>query len=212
MPASKSKEASSEAAALGKTRQHTGDGALIVLSGPSGVGKGTVVARVLGDVAGLTRSVSVTTRKLRMAEQEGVDYFFTDRESFENMKERGHFIESAEFAGNYYGTPRKWVEERLAEGLDVLLVIEVQGAKQVRESFPDAVMVFLSPPSMDELEKRLRGRGTESEEKISLRLKKAGQEMTERNLFHYEVVNDDVDHAVTNLLSIVYAERCRIKT
>ncbi|MBC7998272.1 MAG: guanylate kinase, partial [Leptolyngbya sp.] len=107
---------------------------------------------------------------------------------------------------------RKWVEERLAEGLDVLLVIEVQGAKQVRESFPDAVMVFLSPPSMDELEKRLRGRGTESEEKISLRLKKAGQEMTERNLFHYEVVNDDVDHAVTNLLSIVYAERCRIKT
>lgn len=187
-------------------------GNLFVLTGPSGVGKNTIIFRVLDECSGLVESVSVTTRKIRDGERDGLDYFFTDRESFEKMQKQKHFIESAEFAGNYYGTPKNWVVQRLQEGLDVVLVIEVQGAKQVKEHFPEAILVFLAPPSMDVLEKRLRGRATESEDVIAMRLDKAGQEMKQRQIFHYEVVNDDVDQAVNNVLSIVYAERCRIRT
>lgn len=186
-------------------------GNLFVLTGPSGVGKNTIICRVLDEAGGIVESVSVTTRKQREGERDGVDYFFTDRESFEKMRTKNHFIESAEFAGNYYGTPRNWVENRLTEGLDVVLVIEVQGAKQVMKQFPQAILVFLAPPSMDVLEKRLRTRATEPEDVIAMRLDKAGQELKERDFFHYEVVNDDMDQAVNNVLSIVYAERCRIR-
>jgi len=186
-------------------------GNLFVLTGPSGVGKNTIIYRVLDEAGGIVESVSVTTRKQREGERDGVDYFFTDRDSFEKMRSKKHFIESAEFAGNYYGTPRNWVENRIVEGLDVVLVIEVQGAKQVKQQFPNAILIFLAPPSMDVLEKRLRNRATEAEDVIAMRLDKAGQEMKERDLFHYEVVNDDMDQAVNNVLSIVYAERCRIK-
>lgn len=194
-----------------KTPETVTPGNLFVLTGPSGVGKNTIIYRVLNEAGGIVESVSVTTRKQREGERDGVDYFFTDRESFEKMRAKNHFIESAEFAGNYYGTPRNWVENRIMEGLDVVLVIEVQGAKQVKKQFPDAILVFLAPPSMDELEKRLRNRATEAEDVIAMRLDKAGQEMKERSLFHYEVVNDDMDQAVNNVLSIVYAERCRIR-
>ncbi len=186
-------------------------GNLFVLTGPSGVGKNTIIARVLHEAGGIVESVSVTTRKQREGELDGVDYFFTDHDSFEKMRKQNHFIESAEFAGNFYGTPRNWVENRIMEGLDVVLVIEVQGAKQVKKLFPSSILVFLAPPSMDELEKRLRTRATESEDVIAMRLDKAGQELKERDFFHYEVVNDDIDQAVNNVLSIVYAERCRIK-
>jgi guanylate kinase len=214
MPASKSKQSSSKETAPAPSRKR-GDkvtpGNLFVLTGPSGVGKNTIIDRVLAEAGGLVESVSVTTRKQRDGERDGVDYFFTDRESFEKMRGHNHFIESAEFAGNYYGTPRNWVEQRLKEGLDVVLVIEVQGAKQVKNHFPEAILVFLAPPSIHELEKRLRGRATEPEDVIAMRLDKAGQELKERNLFHYEVVNEDIDQAVNNVLSIVYAERCRIK-
>lgn len=218
MPASRSKQSlpqesdpDSEPVKGDKPERKIKPGNLFVLTGPSGVGKNTIIDRVLSEAGGLVESVSVTTRKQRDGERDGVDYFFTDRESFEKMKSHNHFIESAEFAGNYYGTPRNWVQMRVQEGLDVVLVIEVQGAKQVKQQFPDAILVFLAPPSMVELEKRLRRRATESEDVIAMRLDKAGQEMNQRHLFHYEVVNEDVDQAVNNVLSIVYAERCRIQ-
>ncbi|PZM82700.1 MAG: guanylate kinase [Candidatus Melainabacteria bacterium] len=221
MPASKSKQSlpkesdqtdsDSEPVEGGKEPHKVNPGNLFVLTGPSGVGKNTIIDRVLAEAGGIVESVSVTTRKQRESERDGVDYFFTDRESFEKMKKQNHFIEHAEFAGNYYGTPRNWVENRIREGLDVVLVIEVQGAKQVKKQFPSSILIFLAPPCMDELEKRLRSRATEPEDVIAMRLDKAGQEMKERDVFHYEVVNEDVDQAVNNVLSIVYAERCRIR-
>lgn len=218
MPASRSKqslpkesEPDCEPAKGEQSSRTLKPGNLFVLTGPSGVGKNTIIARVLSEAGGIVESVSVTTRKMREGEMDGVDYFFTDHESFEKMRAQNHFIESAEFAGNFYGTPRNWVENRIMEGLDVVLVIEVQGAKQVKKQFRNAILVFLAPPSIDELEKRLRSRATEPEDVIAMRLDKAGQEMKERDFFHYEVVNDDVDQAVNNVLSIVYAERCRIK-
>jgi len=184
---------------------------LIVVTGPSGVGKGTVVSKLLQQVQNLTKSVSVTTRELRPSEVEGVDYFFRTADEFEAMIDSGLFMEWAEFAGNLYGTPSAWVVEQLASSRDVILEIEVQGAKQIKERFPQAVLIFLSPPSLAELKSRLKGRATETAVKLTLRLAKARQEMRERALFHYEVVNDNIDDAVNNLAHIVYAERCRIR-
>ncbi len=196
-------------------------GNLIVITGPSGVGKGTVVQKLLDEVSRLTKSVSVTTRAMRPGEKDGVDYTFVTDEKFAEMLENGAFMEWAEYSGNFYGTPHAWVEDQLRvkkdangvdqAGNDVILEIEVDGAKQIRDRFSQAVLIFLSPPSFDELKSRLKGRGTESAAKIQLRLHKARQEMRERGLFHYEVVNDNVDEAVKNLLHVVYAERCRIR-
>jgi guanylate kinase len=186
-------------------------GNLFVFSGPSGVGKGTVVKQLLQQVPGLVKSVSVTTREQRPGEQDGVNYFFATVDEFERLRRENKLMEWAEFAGSLYGTPKQWVETQLAAGLDVLLEIEVQGAKQIRQRFPEAVLVFISPPSFDALRERLVGRATESSEKIALRLAKAQQELRERHLFHYEVVNDNIEEAVNNLANIVYAERCRIR-
>jgi guanylate kinase len=186
-------------------------GNLIVITGPSGVGKGTVVQRLLAVVPKLTRSVSVTTREQRPAEEESIDYFFRTLSQFEGMATEDKFMEWAEFAGNRYGTPRAWVLQELRSGRDVILEIEVQGAKQIKQKFPEAVLIFLSPPSFEALKSRLQGRATENAMKMALRLRKARQEMRERHLFHYEVINDDVDEAVNNLVNIVYAERCRIR-
>jgi|SRR5277367_3685600 len=186
-------------------------GNLIVITGPSGVGKGTLVERLLGGVPCIKRSVSVTTREKRPGEEEGIDYFFRTPEEFKRLADENTFMEWAEFAGNFYGTPKQWVEQQLLLGQDIILEIEVQGAKQVKVRCPDAVLIFLSPPSFEELESRLRRRGTESPEKLALRLKKAMQELGERDLFHYEVVNDIVEEAVNDLLHIVYSERCRIR-
>jgi guanylate kinase len=186
-------------------------GNLIVITGPSGVGKGTVVQRLLESVPKLTKSVSVTTRKIRELEAEGFDYFFRSGDEFTQMVEDDKFLEWAEFAGNRYGTPRTWVEHELRQGRDVILEIEVQGAKQIKRKFPNAVLIFLSPPSLDALARRLKGRKTETPPMVQLRLAKARQELRERGLFHYEVVNDNIEDAVTNLTCIVYAERCRIR-
>jgi guanylate kinase len=228
---SSKKEAAADAAAAPRVARDAGFGAgpvkrlpkgnLIVITGPSGVGKGTVVQRLLDEVPNLSKSVSATTRAMRPGERDGVDYFFVTDEKFAEMLENNEFMEWAEYSGNFYGTPRKWVEEQLRvkrheasgeqAGTDVILEIEVDGAKQIRDRFAQAVLIFLSPPSFDELKSRLKGRGTESGAKIQLRLHKARQEMRERGLFYYEVVNDNIDEAVKNLTHIVYAERCRIR-
>lgn len=184
-------------------------GNLMVLTGPSGVGKGTLTKRLLAEVPRLVKSVSVTTRERRPKEEEGVDYFFRSREEFETLKP--DLLEWAEFAGNCYGTPLFWVDEQLDKGNDVLLEIEVQGAHQVRKKRAESLLIFVSPPSFDELRCRLESRGTETEEKIMRRLAKAEDELREKHLFHYEVINDDIDVAVNNLTHIVYAERCRIR-
>lgn len=186
-------------------------GNLFVFTGPSGVGKGTISRQLLSQVPGLVKSVSVTTRPQRPGEQEGVNYFFRTIEQFEQLRDSNQLMEWAEFAGNLYGTPRAWVEAQISAGLDVMLEIEVQGAKQIREKFPQSVLLFISPPSFEALRQRLVGRATESPEKIVQRLAKAQQEMREKHLFHYEVVNDNIDEAVMNLAHIVYAERCRIR-
>jgi guanylate kinase len=201
--------------ATGEDKRTTGNrrrtGNLIVVTGPSGVGKGTLVGRLMTQVPKLTKSVSVTTRSMRPSEVEGVDYFFRPAEEFGSMIENGLFMEWAEFAGNLYGTPREWVLEQLKQGNDVILEIEVRGAIQIKESFPLAVLIFISPPSIEELKQRLRNRATETPAEFHLRLAKARWEMRERNVFYYEVVNDNIDDAVNNLAHIVYAERCRIR-
>ena len=187
-------------------------GNLFVFTGPSGVGKGTIVKELLANIPGLVKSVSVTTRGQRVGEQDGVHYFFRNLEEFDVMRSHNELMEWAEFAGSFYGTPKQWVMQQLTAGLDVLLEIEVQGAKQILQRFPHAILVFVSPPSFEALRERLVGRNTETSEKIALRLTKARQEMREKYLFHYEVVNDNIAEAVLNLTHIVYAERCRIHT
>lgn len=184
-------------------------GKLIVLTGPSGVGKGTLVERVLPAVPNLVKSVSVTTRTRRPQEVEGVDYFFRSREEFELLK--SGLLEWAEFAGNCYGTPAAWVDEQLSAGKDVLLEIEVQGARQIFKKQEQSLLIFVSPPSFAALRKRLENRGTESADKIERRLETAREELSQRFDFHYEVINDVLDEAVNNLVHIVYAERCRIR-
>lgn len=186
-------------------------GNLIVLTGPSGVGKGTIVAQLFERMPDLRRSVSMTTRPQRPGEIEGHSYFFVDRPFFKSKIKSGDLLEWAEFAGHLYGTPKEYVDKELMAGFDVMLEIEVIGARLVKELHPDAVMIFIAPPSFEELERRLRGRATETPEKIEMRLAKAKQELQEKNVFHYEVVNDNLDAAINNLEHIVYAERLRIR-
>ncbi len=182
-------------------------GHLFVVSGPSGVGKGTVIARILEQISGIEKSISVTTRKPRPGEINGKDYFFTSVEEFKEMVKQGQFMEWAEFTGNLYGTPVKWVKDRLSKSIDVILEIEIQGAKQIHSQYPEACLIFISPPSIDTLEKRLKNRATESAEKLALRLSKANQEMSEKHMFQYEVLNDNLDEAVKSLADIVYSKR-----
>lgn len=185
----------------------TEKGLLIVLSGPSGVGKGTVRKRIFDDPhTSYKYSISMTTRQMREGEQDGVDYFFKTREEFEKLIEQDEFIEYAEYVGNYYGTPVQYVKDTMNAGHDVFLEIEVEGAKQVRKKFPDALFIFLAPPSLDHLTERLIGRGTESKEKIESRVKEAKKEVEMMNLYDYVVVNDEVDLAKDRIQSIVEAE------
>jgi len=183
---------------------------LFVVTGPSGVGKGTMIAKLLERVSQIAKSVSATTRQMREGERQNVDYFFCSPDEFTKMKLRGEFLEWAKFTENYYGTPRSWVEKSLSEGQDVILEIEVEGAKQIRDKYPQAVLIFISPPSYDELKSRLQSRATESPERILTRLEKAKEELNAKNLFDYEVINDNLDEAIGNLEHIVYAERLRI--
>lgn len=185
-------------------------GNLLVLSGPSGVGKDTILDRVLGIVPDTKHSISATTRPMRPGETNGVDYFFCSREEFQKLIDDGKLLEWAEFAGYRYGTPKQWVEDQLHAGKDVVLEIEVQGARQVAERFFSATLIFVMPPSIKVLEERLRSRATESDEKIQERLELARQEMAQRPWFHYEIVNDKIEPAVDSLVHIIYAQRCRI--
>jgi guanylate kinase len=171
------------------------------------VGKGTVVRRVLALVPGLDLSVSVTTRPPRPAERDGVDYHFVDDGAFDAMVERGDLLEWAEIFGHRSGTPAGPIERLLEDGRDVVLEIDVQGAEWVRRRRPDAVLIFLEPPSLEELERRLRARGTEDEEKLARRLAKAGHEMGQQGWFDHVVVNDDVERASQQVAAIIDGSR-----
>lgn len=185
-------------------------GLLIVLSGPSGVGKGTVRKEIFDDpTTSYKYSISMTTRQIREGEVNGVDYFFKTKEEFEALIQEDQFIEYAEYVGNYYGTPVQYVKDTMAEGHDVFLEIEVEGAKQVRKKFPDALFIFLAPPSLDHLKERLIGRGTETDEKIQSRVNEARKEVEMMNLYDYVVVNDEVHLAKERIQSIVEAEHLK---
>jgi guanylate kinase len=179
-------------------------GLLIVMSGPSGVGKGTVLKEVMKDESlKLAFSVSMTTRAKREGEVDGVNYFFVSREEFEQAVKDGKMLEYAEFVGNYYGTPLDYVEKLRNEGMNVILEIEVQGCLQVQEKEPDAITIFIVPPSMEELEARIRGRKSEPEEIIQQRLAKAESEMEMLNKYKYVVCNDDVELAADIVSMII---------
>ncbi|OCS91449.1 guanylate kinase [Caryophanon latum] len=185
-------------------------GLLIVLSGPSGVGKGTVRKELFSQPnTNYEYSISMTTRQPREGEVDGVDYFFKSREAFEALIEEGGLLEHAEFVGNYYGTPLTYVNETLDAGRDVFLEIEVQGAAQIREKAPDALFIFLAPPSISELRDRLVGRGTETEEVIAKRIATANEEVEMMNLYDYVVENDEVQNACERINAIIMAEHCR---
>lgn len=182
-------------------------GLLIVFSGPSGVGKGTVrkIFEAHEDL-NLAFSVSMTTRAPRAGEQHGREYFFVTDAEFEATKANNGFLETAEFAGNKYGTPVAYVNKLLSEGKNVLLEIEVVGALQVINKRPDALSIFLTPPSIEELESRLVGRATETPEKIALRLKKAHEEIKQQSNYSYVVLNDDVNRAANEITAIIRKE------
>ena len=184
-------------------------GRLIVISGPSGAGKSTIVFKAIDGRDDMCFSTSVTSRKARPGEVDGREYFFIDRERFLQMIENDELLEHAEYVGNFYGTPRKFVEDKLAEGVSVFLDIEVQGARQVGEKMPEAIKIFVIPPSLDELRNRLVKRGTDSPEAIEGRLRRAREEYAEADFYDYIVVNDKVEIAAAELQAILTAEQCR---
>ncbi|MBO2534513.1 guanylate kinase [Rummeliibacillus suwonensis] len=185
-------------------------GLLIVLSGPSGVGKGTVRKALFSQPdTNYEYSISMTTREPREGEVDGVDYFFKSREDFEKLIEQSKLLEYAEYVGNYYGTPIDYVNATLDAGRDVFLEIEVQGATQIREKVPDGLFIFLAPPSLSELQQRLVGRGTESEDVIASRIAAANKELEMMNLYDYVVENDEVQLACERINAIVLAEHCK---
>lgn len=181
-------------------------GNLFVVSGPSGAGKGTLVARLLEAVPDSWVSVSATTRAPRAGEVDGVSYYFLDRDEFLRRAETDGFLEWAEYAGNCYGTPRSSVEQKIAEGKQVILEIDVQGAFQIKDKIPEAHLVFIEPPSMEVLEARLRGRGTEADDVIEKRMQAARLELSQKMRYDKRLVNDDLDSAVAELVDYVNAQ------
>jgi len=186
------------------------EGILLIISGPSGSGKGTVVKQ-LDTALGYARSISVTTRAPRDGEVNGRDYFFTTEENFIQMRQENALLEHAVYVSNYYGTPRRYVEEQISEGKVVVLEIEVYGALQVKEKFPEAVLIFLMPPTISELSNRLKGRNTEDDVTIEARLKKSMEEIPFIDKYNYLVINDKVQLAVEKINAIVTAERLKPK-
>ena len=183
---------------------------VVVISGPSGAGKSSFVKALLnGNDGDLVYSVSATTRPKRAHEVEGKDYFFLTRDEFQRRVEAGDFVEHAQVHGEMYGTLRSQIERVLESGRNVLLDVDVQGGKSVRRVYPDAVLIFVLPPSLEDLEERLRARGTDREDRIQVRLENAEREMKEMRAYDYAVVNDDLETATRKVLAIVEAERCR---
>ncbi len=184
-------------------------GILTVISGFSGVGKGTIVKKLLETYQEYALSVSATTRAPREGEQEGREYFFKTKAEFEAMIAQDAFVEYAKFVENYYGTPKAYVEEKLLEGKDVILEIEIQGAAKIKEKYPDAVTLFIVPPTPEVLEQRLTGRGTESDEVIASRLRRAAEEAKGMSQYDYLIVNDDLDTCVAQVHGIIQSEHLK---
>ncbi len=184
-------------------------GILFVVSAPAGCGKDSILEKALSKDINLTYSVSATTRSMRAGETEGISYYFKSREDFENMIKDGELLEHTEYCGNYYGTPKQTVEEILSDGKNVVLKIEIEGAGNVKKMLPEAVLIFILPPSMEELSRRLHKRGTEDEETIQKRLKQAETEISCAHSYDYVIVNGDLDSAVNDFVSIVKAEGFR---
>ena len=185
-------------------------GTLIVISAPSGAGKGTVINKLLEKNDNLWLSVSATSRSPRDNDKEGETYYFYSKEEFEDRIKEGYFLEYAEYAGNYYGTPKEFIGSKLDNGIDVILEIEIQGAMQIKELVPEALFIFIMPPTLEELKRRLVGRNTDSKEKIIERFKTAYKEINELSKYNYVVVNDEVDNAVSKIEAIIKAEKCRV--
>ena len=185
-------------------------GLLMVVSGPSGTGKGTVCSELLAQAEDLAYSISATTRQPRAGEVDGKNYYFMDKAEFEQKIAEGGFLEYANVYGNYYGTPLGKIEERLAKGVDILLEIDTQGALNVMKKCPDGLFIFLVPPSLAELERRIRGRGSETEESLQKRMGSACKEIEDGRKYSYVVVNDTVKHAVQRIMAIRAAEHCRV--
>ena len=184
-------------------------GLLVVVSGPSGVGKGTIMRPFMERNQNVKYSVSATTRAPREGEIDGVNYHFVTKEQFENLIENDEMLEYARYSRNYYGTPRSYVEEKLSEGKNVILEIEIQGAMKIKEKIPEAVLIFVTPPSVDELRRRLEGRGTETQEVIESRLSRAAEEAEGMEDYDYLLVNDDLEECVNELHRIISSERCK---
>lgn len=184
-------------------------GLLIVISGPSGTGKGTVCSLLMKNNPDIAYSVSATTRAPREGEQDGINYYFLSKDTFEEMIDKGELLEWANVYGNYYGTPLQKIQEKRAQGVDILLEIDTQGAMNVKEKCPDGLFIFLLPPSLEELERRIRGRGTETEESLARRLGSAVTEIGIGKQYRYCVVNEDVETAAEDIANIIKAERHR---
>ncbi len=185
-------------------------GILVVASGFSGAGKGTLINRLMEKYDSYALSISATTRPPRAGEQDGREYFFKSREEFETLIRKGQLIEYAEYVGNYYGTPRAYVEEQLESGKDVILEIEIQGALKIKEMFADALLLFVSPPSARELERRLKTRGTEGAESIQNRLHRAGEEAEGIADYDYLLINDDLEACVDEMHGVIQSEHYKI--
>lgn len=185
-------------------------GLLLVISGPSGAGKGTVCSAYTSSQDNVWNSVSATTRAPRAGEKHGESYFFMEREDFQAKIEEGEFLEHALVYGNYYGTPRSEVEKKLAQGIDVILEIDIQGALNVKENTDEGIFIFILPPSMNELKKRIIGRGSETSESLLLRFKAAYNELNYISKYNYAITNHTVEQAYNELRSIVVAEKCRV--
>lgn len=186
-------------------------GTLTVISGFSGAGKGTLMKRLLEKYDSYVLSISATTRKPREGEADGREYFFKTKEEFEEMISRGQLLEHACYVGNYYGTPKPWVEEQMAAGRDVLLEIEIQGARNIKKQYPEALLVFITPPSADELLKRLTGRGTETPEVIRNRINRAAEEAQGMEDYDYLLVNDDLDLCTEQLNQVIQSTHHKMK-
>lgn len=186
-------------------------GQIIVISAPSGAGKGTIIKELLkNDSSNRWLSVSATSRKPRKGEIDGVNYYYLSEKEFKDKIKEDYFLEYTNYAGNFYGTPREFIKDKIKKGIDVILEIEIEGANNIKKLIPEALFIFIMPPSLKELVKRLKGRGTETNEKIIKRFNAAYKEVNEVTKYNYVVVNDEIENAVDKIESIIKAEKCRV--